>query len=304
MMSIREFPPPAQVVGTLTDSSGGSADGTIVAVSIRSEKFWGFVSPSGSSGTFHWGGFYKHSGTADDFSGGPTFGTANSSYAAHFFVVLGALTVDELTLTVTGTSITDAAVRTTSDTENIVIPDATSANAYYETSKKWIGAVVITVASGTAKTCDFGHAKYWDNGNTDFTVKGLEVTWLGGADDAAPDIALHHHKSAGWTYTGSGATPPTSIASMATDHGTESLVKNNEPGAWKRTDLDTAVAGSASEGVMFHVVTTANKAFEEGTLQLTIEAAEHAVVNDNFADLTAKINAILNTMDRHGGFST
>ena len=55
---------------------------------------------------------------------------------------------------------------------------------------------------------------------------------------------------------------------------------------------------------MFIVTTTSNKTFEEGTLQLTIEAAEHAVVNDNFADLVAKINTILDTTDRHGGFST
>ena len=303
-MSIREFPPPTQVIGTLTDNSGGSPDSTIAAVSIRSEKFWGFTSPSGSSGTFHWGGFHKHSGSANDFSGGPTFGTANASYAAHFFVVLGASTVDELTLTITGTSITDTAVRTTSDTENIIIPNSTAANAYFETPKKWLGTVTITVASGTAKICDYGYAKHWDNGNTDFTVKGLEVTWLGGADDAAPDIELHHHKFTGWTYTGTGATPPPPIASMATDHSTESLVKNNEPGAWKRTDLDTLVTGSGSEGIMFIVTTTANKTFEEGTLQLTIEAADHAIVNDNFADVTEKINAILDTTDRHGGFST
>ena len=124
----------------------------------RSDKFWSFSSPSGTTGTFYWGGFYFNSGTANDFSGGPTFGTANASYAAHFFVVLGASTVDELTLTVTGTSITDAAVRTTSDTENIVIPNSTSADAYFETDKKWIGTVTITVASGTAKTCDFGYS--------------------------------------------------------------------------------------------------------------------------------------------------
>lgn len=239
-------------------------------LSAKSDKFWSFSSPSGSSGTFYWGGYYKHSGTANDFSGGPTFGTANTSYAAHFFVVLGAVTVDELTLTVTGTSITDAGVRTASDTENIVIPSGTAADAYYETPKKWNGAVTITVASGTAKTCDYGLAKYWDSNNTDFTVKGLEVTWLGGANDTAPDIQLCHHKTTGWTYTGSGATPPTALASMATDHGTEKQVRNNEDGAWKRTNLDTMVEGSASEGVLWAVTTTANKAFEAGTLQLAI----------------------------------
>lgn len=332
-MSIRESPPPVQVIGTLTDSTGGSADGTLEAVtltdntggtpdgtleaiSIKSEKFWGFASPSGSSGIFHWGGFHKHSPSANDFSGGPSFGSANVSYAAHFFIVLGAATVDELTLTITGTSINDTATRTTSDTQNIVIPTSTSADAYYETSKKWLGAVVVTVASGTAKICDYGYAKHWDNGNTDFIVKGLEVTWLAGATDTAPNIELHHHKFTGWTYTGTGATPPAPIAAMATDHGTESQTVNNEPGAWKRTNLDTAVSGSGSEGIMFIVTTTANKAFEEGTLQLTIEtpseinnnfseiATELTDVNNNFAEVATKINSVLNTADRHGSFST
>lgn len=237
----------------------------------QTDKFWSFSSPSGMSGTFYWGGFYKHSGTANDFSGGPSFGTANASYAAHFFVVLGAATVDELTLTVTGTSITDTGVRTASDTENIVIPSGTAVDAYYETSRKWIGAVTITVASGTAKICDFGLAKYWDNHNTDFTVKGLEATWLGGANDTAPDIKLCHHRSTGWTYTGSGATPPTPLASMAADHGTEKQIVNNEDGAWKRTDLDTLVSGPGSEGILWAVTTTANKAFEAGTLQLVMK---------------------------------
>ncbi|MES0339854.1 MAG: hypothetical protein ABUK15_07345 [Anaerolineales bacterium] len=301
-MAIRESPPPAQTIGVLTDNTGGAVDGTLEAVSIRTDKFWSFSSPSGSSGTFFWGGFYLNSGTANDFSAGPSFGTANASYAAHFFIVLGADTVDELTLTVTGTSINDTAVRTTSDTQNIVIPISTSANAYYETSKKWIGAVVITVASGTAKTCDFGFSKYWDANNSDFTVKGLEVTWLGGANDTAPDIQLIHHKTTGWTYTGSGATYPTALASMATDHVTEKQIVNNQDGAWKRSNLDVAVLGSASEGTLFAVTTTSNKAFEAGTLQLTIETSGE--VNDNFAELATKVNAILNTVDRHGAFTT
>ena len=237
----------------------------------RTDKFWSFSSPSGASGTFYWGGFYFNSGTASDFSGGPTFGTANASYAAHFYIVLGAATVDELTLTVTGTSINDTATRTTSDTQNIVIPSGTAADTYYETKKKWIGQVTITVASGTAKICDYGFSKYWDANNNDFTVKGVEATWLGGANDVAPDIQLIHHKATGWTYTGSGAIFPTALASMATDHDTEIQVRNNEDGAWKRSNLDTAIDGSGEEGILWAVTTTSNKSFEAGTLQVVIE---------------------------------
>lgn len=248
--------------------------GTLSWLSGASEKSWGFRSRSGASGTTYAGGFYKHSGTANDFSGGPTFGTANAAYGAHFFVVLGAQTVDELTLTVTGTSVTDAGVRTAADTENIVLPNSTPVDSYYETAKKWIGQVTITVASGTAKTCDFGFAKYWDNNNSDFAVVGLEATWLGGATDTGANIILRHHKgTAGntdWTYTGSGATPPTAVAAMSTDYSTEDNVISGEDGAWKRTNLATSISGSGSEGTIVEVVTTANRAFTLGTFLMRI----------------------------------
>ena len=261
--------------GNASETLQTDGAGTLSWKSTASEKSWAFRSRSGASGTTYAGGFYLHSGTANDFSGGPSFGTANASYAAHFFVVTGADTVDELTLTVTGTSINDTGTRdATPDSENIVIPNATTAGAYYETAKKWLGTVVITVASGTAKICDFGYAKYWDNSNSDFTVTGIESTWLGGATDTAPNIILRHHNgTAGntdWAYTGSGATPPTALAAMATDHSTEDNVINGENGAWKRTDLNAAVSGSASEGTIFEIVTTANKTFELGNIIMRI----------------------------------
>ena len=268
----------ANQIWVLPNADGSDGDvlttngsGALSWLSGASEKSWSFRSRSGASGTTYAGGFYLHSGTANDFSLGPTFGTANSSYAAHFFVVTGANTVNELTLTVTGTSITDTGTRTASDTENIVIPNSTTAGAYYETSIKWLGQVTITVASGTAKTCDFGFTKYWDNNNSDFAVTGLEVVWLGGANDTAPNIILRHHKgTAGntdWTYTGSGATPPTPIAAMVTDHSTtEDNIINGENGAWKRDNLSTNINGSGSEGTIWEIVTTANKAFELGSI--------------------------------------
>jgi hypothetical protein len=238
----------------------------------RSDKAWSFNSPAGASGTFYAGGFYEFSSTVDNFNPSINFGTANNSKAAHFMIVLGEQTVDELTIRVTGTSITDTAVRTTSDTQDIVIPSGTPVDTYYETSKKWLGQVAIVVVSGTAKNCNYGFCKYWDNNNVDFTVLGLEVTWLAGASDANPNILLYHHKTTGWTYNALAApTPPTALAAMATDHVTEKVLTNGEAGAWKRTDLTQVVTGSQSEGIIWSYVTTANKAFGQGDLLLTIK---------------------------------
>lgn len=241
----------------------------IASDSNTRDKIFSFLSPSGATGTSYFGGFYFNSATANDFSLGPTFGTANSSYAGHFYVVLGAATVDILTLTVTGTSITDAGVRTASDTENIVIPASTAVDSYFETTKKWLGTVTITVASGTAKICDYGFAEHWDDDSRDFHIHSLYCSWLGGANDTSPDIALLHHKSTGWTYTGTGATP-TTIARMSTDHNTEIYTVNGEPGSWSHSGISTSINGSSGEGIIIEVSNSANKAFALGNLELTI----------------------------------
>jgi hypothetical protein len=236
-----------------------------------SEKFWAFESLTGTTGTFYYGGYYSFAATDNDFSTPPNWGTANLSYAAHFFVVLGAETVDELTIRVTGTSITDAGVRTTSDTQDIVIPSGTAVDSYFETPKKWLGTVVVSVQSGTAKTCNYGWCKYWDNNNNDFMIEGLEATWLGGATENSPDILLRHHKATGWTFnSGAPPTPPAAVASMATDHDTEIKVALGEEGAWKRSNLNEKIFGGDSEGTIVEVVTTANRAFASGVFVMRI----------------------------------
>ncbi len=236
-----------------------------------SEKSWAFNSPQGSTGSFYVGGYYDFGATPNDFAPALAWGTANASYAAHFFIVTGAVPGGNVTIRVTGTSITDAAVRVAVDTEDIVVTAGTAVDTYFETSKKWIGQVEISVFAGTPFDNNYGWAKYWDNGNRNFTVRGLEAVWLGGANDANADIHLHHHRATGWTFN-AGAPPdePTPIATLQVDHNTEYEVRNNEHGAWKRTNLSTAVAGSSSEGTLIEIVNTANRAFELGTFLLTI----------------------------------
>lgn len=241
-----------------------------IAAANASEKAWAFKSPSGSTGTFYYGGFYKFHSTSFTPAGGTAVGTVNSSYAAHALIVLGANSTDML-VRVTGTSITDTGVRTTSDTEDIDTSGGL-VDAYYETSKKWIGQVSYSLQSGTGVILDAGLAKYWDNNNNNFDVVGFEATWLGGANDVGADIQLIHHKAPGWTYSGGGGTAvhPPALASMATDHDTENEVKNAEPGAWKRSNATAFVAGAFSEGTIIKVITSANRAFELGNLMLRI----------------------------------
>ena len=235
----------------------------------RSTKIWTFESPAGSTGVFFFGGSYQFHSAAFTPAGGTNVGTANASYAAHALVVLGATSVD-MVVSVTGTSITDNGVRTAADTENIVTTGG-SANDYFETKKKWIGQVSYALDSGTGAIINAGFAKYWDFANTNFTVVALEALWLGAATDAGFNMQLIHHKNTGWTY-GAGGDPtfPTPIADMNVDHVTEISVINGEEGAWKRVNLSVPVRGAASEGILFCITTTANKAIEIGNLEVTV----------------------------------
>ena len=232
-------------------------------------KSWPFISPAGASGTYYFGGFYEFHSTAFVPAGGTIIGTANTAYAAHALLVIGANSINMI-VRVAGTSITDNGVRTASDFEDINTSGG-GANKYFETDKKWIGQVTYSLQSGTGVSINAGWAKYWDYNNTNYTIYGLETLWLAGANDTGANIELLHHKTTGWTY-GAGGTPttPTPIASMNTDHVTEIKLSNGEYGAWKRSNLKKLILGTQSEGALWRVTTTANKAIEIGNLQFKI----------------------------------
>jgi len=237
-----------------------------------SEKSWSFASPSGASGTFYVGGYYDFASSDNDFNPAVTHGSANAAYAAHtlFVCAAGGSGGTDTVVRVTGTSINDRAIRTAGDTEDITIDDAGVAGAYYE-GKKWIGQVSIEKQSGPDILCNYGFSKYWDSNNNDFRIVGIEVTGRAGANDNAPDILLRHHTSTGWTYNnGAAPTPPTAIATMNTDHSTESEYVNTEPFAWKRSNLDTTVMGGDSEGTIIEFVTTANRAVDQADVLLRV----------------------------------
>lgn len=236
-----------------------------------SAREWAFATPSGAYGTYYVGGDYEVASSDNDFSGSPTFGSANKARAARFFVVLGAVTVDELTIRVTGTSITDGGVRTASDTEDIVIPSTTPVDTYFETAKKWNGTVTISVQAGTAKTCNYGFCKYWNEYGRDFEVRAFECGWLAGAADSGFDLKLRHHKDTGWTFNSAAApTPPTPLRVLSTDYSTEKNLAAGERGHWRRTGLSHAIAGSDGEGVLWEIVSGANDAVRIGNLSLEI----------------------------------
>jgi hypothetical protein len=244
----------ANTLWVCTDASVGAAVWKRYG-SAKSRQSWSGSKDTVGTDTIYLGGYYELGPTSNDFDPALTgIGSPDNSAAAHVFIVIGAVPVSTTTIRVSGVSIDDEGNRNGSDSEDITVPTDASVSDYFETSKKWLGEVTIDHISGTIIECNFGFAKYFDNENTDFTITGIEATWWGGADDSGADILLRHHKTSGWTYNaGSTPTPPTALASMSTDHGTEDNVKNAESGAWKRVDLNQAVDGSGSEGVIIEL---------------------------------------------------
>lgn len=225
---------------------------------------------SGSTAATNWlKGYYTFAGTAITPSGvGNTLGTANVSYAAHVYFVLGSASTNMI-IRVTGTSISDDTTRTPADTEDVDTSGGVLSD-YFETSKKFIGQVTITLLSGTGVIVDYGWSAYWDNRNTQFVVTSFEWVGRGGANDSSPNIRLFHHKLTGWTYTGTGATPPTALVDMQQVHNTEYQIANDQYFKFKVVGLSQVIRGDLSEGILIGVDITANNAVANSNAEVQI----------------------------------
>ena len=232
-------------------------------------KSYTFASRSAAAGEYFQGGFYDHPDADANLTNASTtvvHGSANHPYAAHAFMVFGAATTDgtTVTLTASGTSITDAGVRAPADSE-ILYTGAVGGltlNDYFETALKFVGAVTYTLTSdGATFTFDFnlGYAKYEDFNNVNATLRGIECVGLCNTSDSAFEIELIHHSTTGWTYAATGFhAGNTPIATMNTDHGTEQDIVAGEQFAWKRSNLSEDIQGNDGEGVIVRVTTGTN----------------------------------------------
>lgn len=265
------------------DGAGEEKVVQTAAALLSIAKSYSFKSPSGGSGTFYDAGFYEFSSADANLTNASltqTFGTANVAYGAHAFIVAGDAGVtdgSDLVLTVTGTSITSAGVRTASDSE-VVVADCTAlaTNGYLETSKKWIGTVTFTLSSTGGSTYNFdfnfGYSKYEDFGNNDFTVKGFEFIGRAGANDTSFNVRLcKHSPTNGWIYHATAFVPtPTEIINLQTDYDTEYQLSSGEQFAYKRTQLTTEILGSGSEGVIIEITTGANNSIESANAHIGV----------------------------------
>ncbi len=238
----------------------------------RSSEVFPFASTI-MAGIDYTGGFYSLISPFNNFSTIIDFGITDVAIGGHLFIVTGEVPVDEVTITITGTSVTDElGPAQTSNFETIVIPALTPVNTYFQTDVKWICEIQIETTSGTPINCNYGGAKYWDNLNRDFTITAIEATWMGGAADTTADLHVIHHKATGWTYTSGSAIPPAPIFSHKDDYGVASATALNIEGAWKRTGLTTFVEGTGGEGIFIGVTSSIQKSFDMGMITIWLES--------------------------------
>jgi len=255
---------------SFTDSVSGTKTLAQLVAGQVTYKSYGFTSRGIGAGTHYVGGFYSALPAAaflTQASPSITYGTANIAYGAHAFIVAGgAGTVvggGTVALRISGTSITDAGVRTILDTETIVADITTlSTDDYVESPKKWLGTITfeLIVTGGSPSSyslnCNYGLCKYDDFGNRNYTLTDIEVVGEGGGNDSSFEIVLLHHRVTGWTYDVAafepGSLPP--ISSMEDDYSTEDDIANNTPFAYKRAGLSESINGVGDEGHIIKIV--------------------------------------------------
>lgn len=217
-----------------------------------------------------------------------THGTANEASGARAYFVFGAYAAaggsGSAWVTVSGTSITDAGVRTTSDSE-IIVADLSAGvlNQYYQTDSKWIGLLTYTlVCSGactqTTYSADFntGAVKFEDfgtRGKMGYTVTDFEVTGLAGANSAVFNMELLKHSATGWTYHATAHVPGNGvIVSLTADYVTETQLINGQPFAYDRAGIEEFIDTNATikEGLIIRITTGANNAIDFGNAHIGI----------------------------------
>jgi len=240
-------------------------------------KGYNFTSNGVAAGTFYNAGDYDFATTSTTLTQAVTqdYGTSDIGYSAHVSVVTGGVGSvtggGRVSLISTGTSITDGAVSTGADVDTLISDITTTLLDDYYEAKKYMGEFTLSlvIADGAPSAyslpVNYGYAKYEDFGNRDFYLIASECIWEGGASDATGfDIEILHHKQTGWTYAASGFIPGDgAIAQRSVDQSGFLRVSSGIKSSWKRTELNTFIEGSASEGLVYRIKTGAN-----GTIQL------------------------------------
>ena len=235
---------------------------------------------SAALGSNYIGGFYNLTAAKVTLTIGgtvtQTLGTALNANGARALCVVSGPSVGATILTVTGISIDDSGVLNAADSEILIANcGVVAANAYFQTSKKWLGQITYTLSgggAGNALSFNYGFVRAKTNNNTNFTIRGLIMFALGGATDTGVNLELLHHRLTGWAYSAAAFTYPVAsrIIMLSTDYGANTRIASGIYINWRRTNLLTAIAGATGgEGYLVRLTTTINAALRWGYVRIT-----------------------------------
>lgn len=202
----------------------------------------GFTFAPSSNGQIDALGWYETTDSAQVITSGSPATPSVAGFHSHWVLDVSAYSGGTVPLTITGTSVDESSGATTgSDTEVISI----TATGFYQSTKSWIDASVMSVTGSDSVTTDIIRTTYWDRGNLTFGVNGLRLEWT-------PSIAA-------WTMDFSilmvnddgSLTAIDSVTFANTDSPPRAA--NGEPGKYKRLDYSTLVEGADKEGIILRI---------------------------------------------------
>lgn len=248
-------------------------------------KSYSFTSQGIGAGLYYKAGFYDFSDTsfaATQASSTIAYGDLDRARDAHAGIVPQApgivVGTGQVGLRVVGIKDSENGIPQVAGEIGIITEDITTltADTYFETSEKWSGQITfelyIVTGSPTAYSMNFnyGFAKYDDLQDRDYTITAFECVWQGNASNNTLDIALVKHTAEGWTFATSNFIAGNGdICRKSIDMQLSSNVNNNLDGAYKRTNLNTYIAGESGEGHIIEITTGGTSTIQ--TMDLHVE---------------------------------
>lgn len=237
-------------------------------------KAYSYSDP-GNEDVSYVGGFYEAPSTNTTLTAGgagTTFGLANLAYGAYAFAVAsGAGGV--AALVVSGTTVDNFGVRVASDTEVLIADTSTATtNAYYQTTKRWIGQITYTLVGSGTFIFNYGLAAYEHMNDRDFYITSFELTGKSSAAGTNFDVQLLHHRFTGWIYSAAAFVPGSTggvICSLLTDY-VNSSIASGEYFAYHRNGLFYKIMGSTDRGMLIKISQITNNAFRYMTVNVGI----------------------------------
>lgn len=188
-------------------------------------------------------GWHTKTDSAQSLTNATPVTASVAGFHSHYVISVSASVGHPYTIVATGTSVDEATgAETGSDTENISV----TGNGWYQTTKSWVDAVQFTITLGETCTIDVYRTSYWDRGNRDFTLTGVRMEFK-------PDAATWSIQFRVQKVAADGSVSDIDNVTFASTDPTPRAA-NGEVGKYKRTNYNTAIEGSDSEGIIVSIV--------------------------------------------------